>query len=143
MKRSVGRFFQPSFAWLGCAVAALALGGCGDQAEDRAPITPATEVAAVDTPKPAYPMELACAGIGGQVTLTVKVGADGKTSGVRLGKTSGNTALDQVAIDGVKDWVFKPASRNGQPHAQAIQVPVNFKVPQVRPDDCFALDAKG
>ncbi len=130
-----------SLACLAGALAVLVLAGCGNRDEDRAPRTPSTEVMAVDTPKPAYPMELACAGVGGQVVLNITVGPEGKASNVRLVTTSGNDALDQLAIEGVKDWVFRPATRNGQPQSQAIQVPVNFKVPQVRPDECFALDA--
>ena len=142
MKRSFESSFGRVLAGLAGAAAVLVLAGCGDKTEDRAPVTPSTEVAAVDTPKPAYPMELACAGVGGEVLLNLTIGADGKPSAVRLVNTSGNKALDQSAMDGVKAWLFKPATRNGQPYAQAIQVPVNFKVPQVRPDECFALDAK-
>lgn len=41
----------------------------------------------------------------------------------------------------MQGWKFKPATRGGQPVAQTIQVPVSFNVPQVRPDECFALDA--
>lgn len=141
MKRSLNSATCRLPALIACATGALALAGCGDRAETRAPATPSTEVAAVDTPKPAYPLELACAGVGGEVILSLTIGPDGRPSDVSLVKTSGNDALDQVAIDGVRDWRFKPATRNGQPHPQAIQVPVNFNVPQVRPDECFALDA--
>ena len=141
MKRGSDSSFGRVFAGLASAASVLALAGCGDQAEDRAPVVPPTEVAAVDTPKPAYPIELACAGVGGQVTLGLTVGTDGRPAEVSLVKTSGNSALDKVAMEGVREWRFKPATRNGQPRPQAIQVPVNFKVPQVRPDECFALDA--
>ena len=142
MKRCLDSCFGRVFAGLAGVASALALAGFGDQTDDRATMTPSTEVAAVDTPKPAYPMELACAGVGGEVALNVTVGVDGKPSSVRLVNTSGNEALEHLALEGVKGWLFKPATRNGQPYAQAIQVPVNFKVPQLRPDECFALDAK-
>jgi len=120
----------------------MALAACGDRTEEPAQAAPSTEVAAVDTPTPAYPMELACAGVGGQVILSLAVGVEGTPTGVRLVLTSGNEALDQAAVEGVKDWQFKPATRGGQPQATTIQVPVNFNVPQPRPEACFALDAK-
>src|SRR5690606_37807194 len=46
---------------------ALLLAACGrEQTPPAAPVPPPTEVAAIDTPPPQYPVELACAGIGGQ-----------------------------------------------------------------------------
>ncbi len=121
---------------------ALALAACGERAEDQAPVAPSTEVAAVDTPTPAYPMELACAGVGGQVILSLAVGVQGTPTSVQLVRSSGNEALDQAAVAGVQDWKFKPATRGGQPQSTSIQVPVSFNVPQPRPEACFALDAK-
>lgn len=124
-------------------IAVLTLGAC-DSAQDagKAPFVPPTEVAAVSTPRPDYPIELACAGVGGEVTLGLTVGADGKPANVQLVRSSGNAALDQAAIAGVDTWQFKPATRNGQPRPHDIQVPMNFRPPQVRPEQCFTLDAK-
>jgi len=121
---------------------AVAMAACGDRAEDRAPVASSTEVAAVDTPTPAYPMELACAGVGGEVILSLAVGVEGTPTEVQLVRSSGNEALDQAAVEGVQDWKFKPATRGGQPQPTTIQVPVSFNVPQPRPEACFALDAK-
>jgi protein TonB len=121
---------------------AVALVACSDRAEDRAPVAPSTEVAAVDTPTPAYPMELACAGVGGEVIVSLAVGVEGTPTEVRLVRSSGNEALDQASLEGVRVWKFKPATRGGQPQPTTIQVPVSFNVPQPRPEACFALDAK-
>lgn len=125
-------------AWL-----TMLLTGCGAQAPSRAPAIASTQVAAVQTPKPAYPLELACAGIGGTVTLGITIGTAGKPTEVRLVQGSGNDALDRLAQQGVREWQFKPATRNGQPVTQAIQVPMSFKPPQVRPNECFALETQG
>jgi len=121
---------------------AVALAGCSDESTNQAPSAPSTQVAAVQTPKPAYPLELACAGVGGTVTLGLTVGVAGKPTEVRLVQGSGNEALDQLAQQGVREWQFNPATRNGQPVAQSIQVPVSFNPPQVRPNECFALEAQ-
>lgn len=119
----------------------LALAGCGDPPAPQAPVAPPTQVAAVKTPPPAYPLELACQGVSGTVTLTLNVGADGRPTDVRISNGSGNDALDQIAVDGVQDWEFRPATRNGVAIEQRMEVPLNFRPPQVRPAECFALDA--
>lgn len=128
-------------ALLPAAVLAAALAGCGGSAPPADPVPPPTPVAAIDTPPPQYPIELACAGIGGQTLLEVEVGAEGTPTAITLVRGSGSDALDQLARDAVQGWKFRPATRAGQPVAQTIQVPVNFTPPPVRPDACFALDA--
>lgn len=127
---------------LGGTAIAVALAACGESAQRQVPVAPATEVAAVNTPTPPYPMELACAGVGGEVVLSLSVGVEGTPTEVRLVRGSGNEALDRAALEGVRDWEFKPATRGGQPQVKVIQVPVDFNVPQPRPEECFALDAK-
>lgn len=124
--------------------AALLLGGCGksEQSQTQAVAAPPTEVAAVQTPPPDYPLELACAGLGGKAVLKVVVGVEGKPTDVQLVSSSGQPKLDASAQQRVREWVFKPATRNGQAVPWTIQVPVNFTVPQPRPDRCFALDAQ-
>ena len=130
----------PSLALGVATTAALLLGACGGDTPPPAPFIPSTQVMAVSTPMPHYPAALGCAGIGGVVGLGLTIGVDGKPSEVFLVNSSGHAALDQAAIEGVKSWKFEPATRRGQPVTQGIQVPVNFKPPQVRPSDCFQLD---
>ena len=120
---------------------AVVVAGCGDPPAPQAPAAPPTQVAAVKTPPPVYPLELACQGVSGKVTLTLNVGVDGRPSDVRVSQGSGNDALDRIAVDGVQDWQFRAATRNGVAIEQRMEVPLNFRPPQVRPDECFALDA--
>ncbi len=121
----------------------LLLTACGGDADAPAvPVAPPTEVAAIQTPPPEYPLELACAGVGGQSVLTVEVGTGGTPTRVVLLRSSGSGDLDRLAQEAVKGWKFRAATRGGQPVARTIQVPVNFTAPQVRPDACFALDAR-
>ncbi|MCC4596908.1 energy transducer TonB [Xanthomonas campestris pv. phormiicola] len=124
--------------------AVLLLGGCGKSGQSqtqRVAVAP-TEVAAVQTPPPDYPIELACAGLGGKAVLSVVVGVQGKPSDVQVVGSSGQPKLDASAQQRVREWIFKPATRDGKPVARTIQVPVTFNPPQPRPDRCFALDAQ-
>lgn len=124
------------------ASAAIAtLAACGPSPSD-APTVPPTELAAVRTPPPVYPMDLACANIGGTVTLMITIGPGRNPTDIVLSRSSGNATLDENAIAAVKGWEFKPATFNGQPVPRKIQVPVTFRPPAERPEECFQLDEK-
>ncbi|MEJ1095740.1 MULTISPECIES: energy transducer TonB [unclassified Pseudoxanthomonas] len=140
MKPAIRRLHTPRFGLPLFAASALLLAGCGGASEEALPVQRPTEVAAIDTPPPDYPFELACAGVGGTTTLSVTIGVEGKPTQVALVQSSGNQALDETAQQRVKTWKFRPATANGQPTPKTIQVPVNFKPPEVRPDECFKLD---
>jgi len=94
----------------------------------------------VETPPPAYPETLACAGIGGTVQLRVNVGADGRVGEVAVQQGSGNAELDAVATKAVRAWRFNPAMQMGKPVSKWIAVPMTFHVPQPRPQNCYVLD---
>jgi protein TonB len=53
------------------------------------------------------------------------VEADGSTSHVTLISGVGK-GLDEKAVDTVKSWKFKPATKNGKPVATQIAVEVDF-----------------
>ena len=122
-------------------LAMLSLAGCGKGAPE-APVIPSTPLAAVNTPKPDYPIELACANVGGTSVFSVQVGIEGKPVAVKLLSSSGQPALDAAAEKAVHTWEFEAATRNGQPVPQGIQVPVRFTPPAERPNECFQLDEK-
>jgi len=124
------------------ATGLAACGGSGEPATPAAPATPPTEVAAVKTPPPQYPIELACSGVGGTTTLKVVVGVEGKPTEVTQLTSSGNPQLDEQARTAVQGWQFNAASRNGQKMPATIQVPVSFNPPQPRPDECFAVEER-
>ena len=109
---------------------------------EQTPIIPPTDVEAQHTPPPKYPLSLACAGIGGQVTLRVFINAQGHTGQISVLHSSQNTMLDQSAEHAVETWIFKPATRNGKPIAQSIQVPILFRAPPQKPQSCFQQDEK-
>jgi protein TonB len=129
------------FSALASVALPLLLGACHKGPEQPAPAAVAlTELMAVDTPPPGYPEELACDNIGGQVLLALSVGADGKVASANVLRSSGIAPLDKAALEGVRNWTFKPATRDGVAQSSKLQVPVNFRPPAVRPQACFALD---
>ena len=124
----------------GCAIVAgvILLGGC--EGPIQAPAIAPTQPLAVDTPPPEYPAQLACDDIGGTVGLIMEIGVDGSPVNIRVENSSGQPALDQSAMDTVRTWTFRPATRNGKPVTTDLRVPVTFDPPTMRPDMCFALD---
>lgn len=129
----------PGIRIVSSAVVLIALAAC-QPAQPPAPPVPSTELLAVDTPPPAYPEALACDNIGGQVVLALSVGTDGSPASIEVFRSSGNAELDKAAVEGVRGWRFKPATRGGQPLSSKLQVPVNFRPPQMRPQSCYVLD---
>ena len=118
-----------------CATGLLA--AC--DAPPETPFIPPTQVIAVDTPPPEYPLEVACEGVGGKVQLFVTIGTEGTVTGAQMRQTSGQPLLDAAALEAVRDWRFRPATANGQPVETGIQVPITFNVPDEEPADCYFL----
>lgn len=110
-------------------------GGC-QPAPEGPPRIPATNVAAIDTPPPEYPLALACDGVGGKVELMVSVGTDGRLSVIDIKRSSGHPELDQAARNAMPTWKFEPATANGKPVVKKMLVPVTFTPPPIPPDRC-------
>jgi protein TonB len=47
---------------------------------------------------------------------------------VTLGKSSGESALDESAMEAVRTWRFEPAKRDGVPVRAWAVVPIEFKL---------------
>ena len=71
-----------------------------------------------------YPATLRAEGIQGKVTLTAVLHEDGLLSDVRIVKSSGNPALDQVALEDVRNGTPIRLSRSLERH----QMPVKFSI---------------
>ncbi|KPN05182.1 energy transducer TonB [Xanthomonas arboricola] len=122
---------------------AVGISGCGKSSQQpAAPAVAPTELAALKTPPPEYSPQLACAGIGGTAVLRVVVGVEGTPTDVSVSQSSGQPVLDEAAQKRVREWKFRAATRNGQAVPQTIQVPVAFKPPVPRPDECFAIEER-
>lgn len=111
------------------ATAVLVLCACGPQTPQQ-PVGRNSQLMAVDTPPPEYPLRQACDGIGGIVELDVQVGADGKVSGSQVYRSSGVPELDAAAQAAVTKWKFEPAYVNGKAVAKKIRSPMSFKAPE-------------
>ncbi len=126
------------------SIAALSLAvlvtGCQRSSDSGTATVPRTDPLAVDTPPPVYPLELGCAGIGGEVGLVLSLDEKGVPAEVKIEYSSRHGALDTVAIAAVRTWRFKPATSRGQPVPTKMRVPVKFTPPVMRPDECFRLD---
>ncbi len=77
---------------------------------------------------PVYPPRCLRLGLEGRVRVRVLVGENGRPQEVTVGESSGESALDQAALDAVRGWRFEPARRNGVPVRAWAVVPVEFKL---------------
>jgi protein TonB len=106
----------------------------GGEGEPGAPAAPVEETPVfwkmkpVDTRPPIYPPRCLRMGIEGTVRVRVLVGEDGRVQEVTIGKSSGEAALDESAMDAVSKWRFEPARRNGVPVRAWAIVPIEFKL---------------
>lgn len=107
--------------------------GAGDEElyADAAPVeeTPVLwNLKLVDMRPPNYPPRCLRLGIEGRVKVRVLVGENGRPQEVTVGESSGESALDQAAIEAVREWRFEPAKRNGVAVRAWAIVPVEFKL---------------
>lgn len=103
----------------------------GDAHQAAAPVeeTPVYwKLELVDMKPPIYPPRCLRMGIEGRVKVRVLVGENGRPQEVALGLSSGDAALDQAAMDAVREWRFEPARRNGVPVRAWAIVPVEFQL---------------
>ena len=120
----------------------FALSACAKkQEESAAPLIAPTELAAIDTPPPAYPAEAECNSDGGTTVLRVTIEKDGVPARMSQVQGSGNAALDKAALEAVQTWQFRAATRNGKPVSHTINVPVTFPPVLEKPTRCFAQGA--
>jgi TonB family protein len=75
--------------------------------------------------QPRYPEQARRAGVEGQVSLSLDVGADGKVHDVHL--RSGHPMLVPAAIEAVRRWRYEPSLLNGVPTPVTAEVVVTFK----------------
>jgi TonB family protein len=91
-----------------------------------APALADSDAVPVSRPAPHYPREAQRRNIGGSVRVQVTVAADGSVERLQLAEGSGNRELDRAAMEAVRRWTFKPATRNGQAVAATVIVPLEF-----------------
>jgi protein TonB len=82
----------------------------------------------LETRPPIYPPRCLRLGLEGTVRVRVLVGEDGRPQEVTIGKSSGEAALDDAAMEAVRHWRFEPAKRDGVPVRAWAIVPIEFKL---------------
>jgi len=82
----------------------------------------------LNNPAPYYPQSAKRKGIQGKVLLNVVVKIDGTPHTVQVSRSSGSSALDEAALEAVKQWKFIPARRSGEFVQATVIVPVEFKI---------------
>lgn len=106
----------------------------GGEAEPGAPAGPVEQTPVfwkmkpVETRPPVYPPRCLRMGIEGTVRVRVLVGEDGRVQEVTIGKSSGEAALDEAALEAVRHWRFEPAKSDGVPVRAWAVVPIEFKL---------------
>jgi TonB family protein len=91
---------------------------------------------------PVYPEAARKAGVEGIVILEAKADEQGRVTDTRILRSI--PALDQAAIDAVKQWVYEPMLINGQPRKVVFTVTVRFALkdgPKSGIPDNFAAGA--
>jgi TonB family protein len=63
----------------------------------------------------------------GTVTISLIVGADGKPRNLKV-ECSSALDLNEKALEGVKDWRFQPATKDGKPVMVEVSVGVEFRL---------------
>jgi TonB family protein len=74
-----------------------------------------------------YPESAKASGQRGSVVLQVLIGRDGTVQDAKF--MQGSLVFARAAIDGLKQWRFKPYLMNGRPVSVQSQITLNFKPP--------------
>lgn len=78
------------------------------------------------TPAPRYPADALAQAREGKVVLRVDVAADGTVEHAVVERAEPAGVFDQVALEAVKRWKFKPGTKDGKPVGGQVRVPIFF-----------------
>jgi TonB family protein len=81
----------------------------------------------LDQPRPEYSAEAREHKHEGVVVLRVEVGPDGRVSSATVQNPLG-MGLDEKAQEAVRQWVYKPALKDGRPVAVQFDLSINFRL---------------
>ena len=77
---------------------------------------------------PFYPLSARAKGIEGKVELVFVVQADGAVSDVEVTDAFSGRIFVEAALRAVKQWRFKPGTKDGEPVATRVRLPLCFKL---------------
>ena len=79
--------------------------------------------------KPQYTKDGMQLGIQGTVVLSTVVLADGTVGEVKVERSLDSASgLDQAAVDALKQWLFKPGTKDGKPVAVQVSIEISFRL---------------
>lgn len=82
----------------------------------------------LNNPAPRYPVIAFRQKAQGTVIVRAEVLPDGKSGQVVLHQSSGFKSLDDAAVQTVKTWRFRPATEDGKPVKQWVNIPITFSL---------------
>ena len=91
-------------------------------------VLPARQRPGAANAPPEYPHASRIRNEQGRVSLRVEIDAAGRVSGARVLVSSGYPALDQAAIQAVRQWRFEPAMRDGEPVFSTTSIGITFEL---------------
>lgn len=86
-------------------------------------------LASLGNPPPEYPSLALRRSWEGSVVLRIKVLPNGRAGLVEVTKSSGKQALDDAAVEAVRNWKFIPAKRGDTPIEGFATQTIAFKLP--------------
>lgn len=87
-----------------------------------------TQPRPVETPAPAYPQELEDTGQSGQAVIALTITPGGRVAETRV-QEADHPAFGRAALAVLDQWRFEPARRDGEPIAQRVELPFQFRAP--------------
>lgn len=86
-----------------------------------------TQPVLLNKKEPEYSEEARKVRLQGTVALTIEIDARGVPQNIRVQQGLG-LGLDERAVEAVRGWRFRPATRNGKPVTSAARVDVTFRL---------------
>ena len=80
----------------------------------------------ISSVSPAYPALAKSIGLQGNITIDALIDATGKVTTMK--PLSGPVALQQAAMDALRQWNYEPARLNGQPVSTHVSVTLKFRL---------------
>ena len=106
---------------------AAAPSGPGGMAQGATPRAGTRPPAVLSAPNPTYTEEARQNKVSGDVVIALTVDEHGLPQDVRVKRGLGS-GLDEKAVEAVRQYKFKPATRDGVPVATHLFINVNFKI---------------
>jgi periplasmic protein TonB len=80
---------------------------------------------ATETSVAKYTEEARAAKLEGIVVLEAEIGTDGRAHDIRVVSGLGH-GLDESAVEALRQWKFKPGTKDGTPTAMVERIPISF-----------------